>query len=57
MIPRAQEIQPLDAFSIDDRHRIKGVFADIDDTINLQGRLTAGAGLAEVAAALMAARN
>ncbi len=43
MIPRAPAMQPLDAFSIDDRRRIKGIFADIDDTITTRGRLTADA--------------
>jgi len=36
-------MQPLNAFPPDDRRRIKGVFADIDDTITTAGRLTAAA--------------
>ncbi len=36
-------MQPLDTFPATERSRIKGVFADIDDTITSGGRLTADA--------------
>ena len=36
-------MQPLDTFPASDCRRIKGVFADIDDTITSNGRLTADA--------------
>jgi hydroxymethylpyrimidine pyrophosphatase-like HAD family hydrolase len=36
-------MQPLDTFPLPERRRIKGVFADIDDTITSDGRLTADA--------------
>ena len=36
-------MQPLDAFPSDRRRRVKGLFADIDDTITTDGRLTAEA--------------
>ncbi len=36
-------MQPLDTFPASERRRIKGVFADIDDTITSDGRLTADA--------------
>ena len=36
-------MQPLDTFPASDCRRIKGVFADIDDTITSDGRLTADA--------------
>jgi hypothetical protein len=36
-------MQPLDTFPAAERRRIKGVFADIDDTITSDGRLTSDA--------------
>lgn len=59
-------MQPLDAFPEEARRRVKGVLVDIDDTLTTDGPLTAaayvteaaaGAGFAEVADALVAARG
>ncbi len=36
-------MQPLDTFPATERRRIKGVFADIDDTTTSDGRLTSDA--------------
>ena len=36
-------MQPLDAFPLDARRRIRGVFTDIDDTMTTEGKLTARA--------------
>jgi hypothetical protein len=36
-------MQPLDTFPVSERRRIKGVFADIDDTITTDGHLTGDA--------------
>lgn len=36
-------MRPLDAFPVDARRRIRGVFTDIDDTMTTEGKLTARA--------------